>query len=683
MIEQTRRIGFPKVAATSALALLLATVGCDESGPLGAALDDATVQLTALSPGGTAPATPAYKVEVLNGVITKLKANADRGTPSQNAAALILIAQAQAGLAESPASDAAEHQRVMFNLLTGVEGALAQWQINNAAAEAASGYDPAPALAEIEAESEDRDEAVARAEARKTEVDASIKRLLDEAASTAETAKGRRATQADLANQVAGESAVRGEELIKQAAAIGREADALEAGAADLEAQAAKIAPESDEIMLAIQRLTSQRSLLDQSKAEILARAAAYAATARTALQEAAKDAAEIEKIVGELQQASEDGAAAYNKAVEGYQAAAATAARVTMDPVARPQAKLTEGSAKQSLGDVHWARAHGLARLIESIDALANAKPPLPQAAAYKAMAEEARESRAAALEGATEAYQDAFEAYEGAGAKGEAQDRMDRVRERLGKITKATSGGKVDLAAEMAGAATEEAAEEPSGEPADTEAAAETAAAPGADQTTVLGTLTLLIERSKAEDVDGVFELFHARDQATRTLLDTVRPFAVKLVGLDKACRAKFGKGLEATPVGQTLGKGMKGEQFKSLAATDFEVSESGDAATASHTDLPQPLSLVRVEGQWFVDFGGMLGHMGQTPGAADSTAAAKQLQARMGSMMTTLSSDLDQITADVESGKLGSIAAVGKALQERMAALFTGAPRPPGGG
>ncbi len=680
MIEQTRRIGFRKVAATSALALLLAAGGCDESGPAATALDKATVKLTALSPGGTAPATPAYKVQILNEVITSLKANAERGTPSQNAAALILIGQAQAGLAETPATEAAEHQRVMFNLLTGVEGALAQWQINNAAAEAASGYDPAPALAEIEAESKDRDEAVARAEARKTEVDASIKRLLDEAASTAETAKGRRATQADLANQVAGESAVRGEELIKQSAAIGREADALEAGAADLEAQAAKIAPESDEITLAIQRLTSQRSLLDQSRAEIVARAAAYAATARTARQEAAKDAVEIERIVGELQQASsEGGAGAYNKAVEGYQAAAATAARVTMDPVARPQAKLTEGSAKHSLGDVHWARAHGLARLIETLDALANAKPPLPQAATYKAMAEEARASRAAALEGATEAYQDAFEAYEGAGAKGEAQDRMDRVLERLSKITKATSGGKVDLAAEMAGAATEE----PSGEPADTEAATETASAPGADQTTVVGTLTLLIERSKAEDTDGVFALLHAGDQTTRTLLDTVRPFAVKLTHLNKACRAKFGKGLESTPVGQTLGKGMKGDQFKSLAAADFEVSESGDTATASHADLPQPLSLVRVEGQWFVDFGGMLGQMAQTPGAANTTAAAKQMQAMMGSMMTTLSSDLDQITADVESGKLGSIGAVGKALQERMAAMFPGAPRPPGGG
>ncbi len=674
MIDSIQRIGVRKVALACGVAACLALGACGDSNPLADALAEAGKQINALSPGGIVPATPEYKVKVLNGVITSLKANSGRGTATQNAAALLLIAQAQAALAENPATAAAEQQRTTLHRLTAIEAALNQWQVHNASAQAARSYDPAPALAAIDTDAHDREAAIQREQAHLAEVDGTIQKLRDEAASTARIAAGRRAAQADLARQADNESAVRGEELVRQAAQVGREADALEAQAADLEAQAAKIVPVSEEIRLLIERLTRQRGLLEESRAEIRARAAAYSAAGEAARALADKGAVDAETFVRELAE-SEGQPTGYEEAVSGYENAAKTARQAASDSGTRGQAKLSEGSAYQSLGDVHWARAQGLARVIETLDALANAKPPLPEGARYKTMAAEARERRAAALDAATQAYQSAFEAYDAAGAKGDVQDRMQRVRERLADLAKATSGGKVDLAAQVAGAGAGERTDDGAGDEQDAPSSAP-------DQTTVAGTLSLLIERSKADDVEGVFALFHAADQTQRALLDGMRPFAAKFARLDKACREKFGQGLDSLAVGQQMGKGLGADEFKSLTPQDFEVSESGDTATAAHPDLGQPLPLVRVEGNWMFDFGALVASTGQMPGAANNPAAAKQMQAAMSTMMSSLAPVLDRVIADVESGTIASIQQVQQALMQGMgAALMGGAQRPPG--
>src|SRR5688572_17056812 len=99
-----------QIAVAAIPACLLLAAGCDDSTSLSGALSEATSKINALSPGGAAPATPEYKARVFGDVIRSLQTNANSGTASEQAVAYLLIAQAQAGLAENPAGEAAVHQ---------------------------------------------------------------------------------------------------------------------------------------------------------------------------------------------------------------------------------------------------------------------------------------------------------------------------------------------------------------------------------------------------------------------------------------------------------------------------------------------------------------------------------------------------------------------------------------------
>jgi hypothetical protein len=186
------------------------------------------------------------------------------------------------------------------------------------------------------------------------------------------------------------------------------------------------------------------------------------------------------------------------------------------------------------------------------------------------------------------------------------------------------------------------------------------------------------MLLQSAKADDIETFFGLFHAADDTQRAFLDAMKPFAEKWGRLDKACKAKFGAGLDNVAVGQQrMSRGLSADQFKNLTAADFQVEESGGTATASHPGLQQPMRLVRVDGVWKLDIAAALGQM---QGAAANPAAIKQ----MGGLMGKLGDSLDQLAADVQSGKLASVQALQQALMQKFAeAMMSGAVRPPGGG
>ena len=672
MTRNSRRwCGVWSVTAAGALAVL---AGCDDSSPLSHAINQANLKLTALAPGGAAPTTPAYKAQVYGEVAALLSKSAD-GTAGEKALAQILLAQAQLGLADGPVASAAATERQALGVLTRLNSALALWRNHNAVAGAAQKFDPNPEVAEIDGANREKDTAIAEETARLAQVKSKVDALRNDAAGLLAQSKEKQAQSAQLVAQIPNETAVRGEQLLRDARAIARESDALEARAAELDAQAAQVAPQGDEIQLSIDRLNNQKALLAKAREEVAKRATWHSAQAQQARAEAEKAAQGVDTLVQELvetrERADESGGKPYEQATAAFDRAAATATGASREQPLKGNALLIKGSAQQALGDVHWSHAHGLARAAEALTHVVNAAPPLPNTARYQDVLAQMQEQQKAALEAATGAYQAAVEAYGQAGAQGDARERLDRVQQKLARIVKVTSGGTVDLLAQLGGSEGADGGSEEAAPTDDGAAPDEAGAEVAADQTTVRGTLQLLIDRANDQDIDGVFALIHAPDDATRSALDAMKQVAAPIVRLDAACREKFGEGLPAGGAGAP-GAGMPGlTGMNEMTVDDFEIDEQEDTATAAFAASPQPLELVKVDEQWWLSM----------PIQGDPAMAGPMMAAIAGAVNDAV----DQIIPDIESGAIDSPQAALDALTQKITAAMMGggAPPPPQGG
>ncbi len=644
--------------------------GCDNSTPMTKALENANLTMTALSPGGAEPVAEAQRRDTYNKIVSTLRSQSGKGTPSEESAAALLIAQAQIALAEIPSGAAARVDRESLNTLTRIEAAYTQWLNHNALAQALSAYDPKPELAEIESQIAQREAGIKEELANKAAVDAKVTELRAQAAAKAKASAAKRQDEAKLLLQMANQSAVEGARTLEQAVAIRRAADGLEAEAADLNAQAAQIAPRSDQIQLAIDRLTNQRNLLQQARADVNQRAAAAAADAQATLAIAAQDAADIADLVRQLaaERAAQDGGKThYETALETYQSAADTASKAARGTLSKGVAHLTLGSAQQSLGDTLWSRAHGLARLIETFDALAGSKPALPQAGEYRARADALRAEQQAALDAATAAYSAAFEAYKSAGATGDAQSRMDRVLRLLDRAVDSTSKGTMDLGAELS-------------------AGGESAAAGGTvEPGSPLAAIDEMLTALKGGQYDSVFGYLHVSDPQNQQVLDAAPDLVRRYARLDSACQSKYGSGFmslamaQAGPMMQSFGGAPGGDpsamltqamgELDGLSADQFTVEVDGDTATVFPPDDggADPIPMRRgSDGRWLVDLSDFEMIIAANPDAPKYRELILFSLPILGQLF-------DQVTTEVEAGRLATAADMMNALNTRSAMIM----------
>jgi hypothetical protein len=645
----------------------LALSGCDGGDSVEQAIARAAVDLSALSPNGAPAASDQLKETVYKRVLTTLQGQAGKGTPSQNSAAFVLLSKAQTGLAAFPAAGAATIERGCQHTQRQLRTVLDQWQTLSAQGSALASYDPAPELNELARQVQEREASIKREQARKAEVDARVADLRNQAASKAAEAKGKRQEEGRIQQRMSGVSAVEGEALLRQAVAVRRQADALDGEAADLTARAAQVAPQSDQIQLEIDRLTAQRGLLLKARDEVNLRAKEIGERASVARDEARKAADSIAALTAELEKARQG--LTYDDAVRQYETAAGTAKKASTEPGTRGSAELASGIAQQSLGDVYWSQAHGLAQHAALYDALANARPPLPDATQYKARHDEAQRALQAALEGATNAYSAAAAAYKNAGGSPQVKERLEAVIKRLSVSVKATSDGKKDLMAELGLTDTV-----PESAPAGSDPAG--AGTAEADQTTPAGTIQLAINYSREKRWNDLAGLFYFPSEQDRGVFTQVMTLAPKMDRLNEACKARFGSGLDG--LGANMGgigeMGLGG--LEDFSASDFAVTVTGDTATAMpRGGAGQSLNLRQVAGKWLLDF-----ELPSMTGGQNGGATAAMMAAMMGPMGQAV----DELTAEVQAGKYGSIQDVIAALGQKMqAAMMKSMTRPPGGG
>jgi hypothetical protein len=450
---------------------------------------------------------------------------------------------------------------------------------------------------------------------------------------------------------MANQSAVQAEITLKHAQEIGRQAAALEVQASTLEAEAEKIAPQSGEVQLEIDRLTSQKELLDQAREATVRRADGAKAHAQVTADEAHAAAQKLATLVQGLdEQREKELAPQTEKALSTYEAAAGAAKKAGTD--AKGTSQMATGGVRQHIGDVQWGRAQGLTAYAEVMEGLAAAQPALPESSKYKASATKARADAEEALKQATESYKAAKTAYESAGGGASVQERIKTVTDRLAEIVKITSGGTEDISDHAA-------TEAPAAPAAETPAA--TASADG-DSPRV--TLQKLKDMAISGDFSKAAELFALDNEQDREAITQALTLVGKMAALDKAMKAKFGSGL----AGEGAPPGMKASPFEGLAKMDvatIQVTVEGDKATAQIPGESQPTSLVKKNGKWLLD-----------PKNELDPAARAQL-----AMVAPLSKAVDEVIADIKSGKLKSAQEVQAAIAAKM--LGGNLPtRPPGG-
>lgn len=622
------------------LAVTLPLGGCDGDDATAAAIETSKRRLQALAPG----VPSQYRVEVFNDVVSTLKPLSSKGSKSQSATASLLIAQAQAGLAEGPAAEASRLEREALNRIMAIQADLSQWYNLNAQGDGAASYNPAAELAEIDQLVKQRQEQRVGAQNEKSKVDSTVAQLREQAKAKVEQARAKREQAGALQSQVANQTAVQGEETLKRAHEIGRQGDALEVEGSMLEARAAKIAPQSVAIQLEIDRLTDQLALLDAARADVQTRAQTARANAAAARASATKAAAVIKEQFTQLESLRSGELAQQTAAAQsGYESAASSASgAMSQSPT---NAQMAAGVARHALGDVLWTKAHGLSSYANLLETLAAAQPPLPESQTYASKAAEARAGAKEALDAATEAYTAANEAYQSSGSS-LAPERIERVNASLAKIVKATSGGAKDIRSQPSEGGGDAA---PSGEPA-------AAADPDSPQ----ATLQAIIDAQKNGAYSDLVNYIQLRS-------DVERQFVSGFLRADGAMKAKFGKGME----GMANQGGMGGTDLRdieNITAADFQFAIEGDSATATPPE-GEPLKLVRVDGKWL-----LANPMDQTAGDPNMAAMAQ-------AMMPALGKVADEFAAEVESGKYTSYEAAAAAFQQKMAAMVPAGT--PGGG
>lgn len=632
--------------------LAVSVTGCDRDDPAAAAIDKAALDLQTLAPGSLNPPSAAYRRTVYNSVLDSLRAVGDDATKAQTAAAALLAAQAHGGLAEEPAQQATDLERTSLNYISEIRALLGQWSGLNALAAASASYDPTKELADIEEQARAREQERVEQQKRKAAVDEQVAGIRAEAKAKADAARAKQQEAGTLRSQLPDQTAVQGEQTLRRAQELSREADAFEADAANLEAEAAKIAPQSNEIQLEIDRLSAQLELLRQAREQVQRRNETAQASAAQARAEAAKVAEAIRSRIAALDELrSGELAKAFEEAQRHLESAAAAAKRAVGE--SRSAGQMAHGAAQQSLGDLHWGRAQGIAAYADLLTAIATAKPPVPGSEAYQAKAAELQAAAKEQLEAATAAYEAANDAYQASGSQ--EQDRMNRINERLAKAVSITSGGAKDIRIQDAAPSDGETPGEISGE-----GSASIGEAGDSPQATVQA----LIDMQRTGNAGNVADLFVTNNDQERRALQAFMSLTPKQKRLENAMKAKFGTGLDAM-AGQMGGNPMDLAQYENLNASDLQFDIQGDTAEAAIPGVPDTIKLRRQDGRWRVDLAAM-------------GVPLDQLVA-MAAMAPAMGQALDEVTADIEAGKYPNAQAAMMALGQKL----MGTMAPPGGG
>ncbi|GAB5496915.1 MAG: hypothetical protein Phyf2KO_19950 [Phycisphaerales bacterium] len=438
-----------RISAAILLAGLAVMPGCLEEDEVSPALKEASGILEALGAPGAGVPGDEFREREYREAINILKPIASSGSDAQNAAAALMMSRAEFGLAEPKLEVVTEVDAQMYALVSALRAEYTEWSSLNSLAETAESFDPAPEQSDINAKIQEREQSIAEAQQSAESVKARVAELEAQAKDASDQAAALRVREQELRNQTATLSAREALPLHEEAAKLRRDADTFEVTAETLLSQAETIRPEIIDQDLEVERLTQQRDLLVASAQEVAAKAVEGRDEAAKLREQAAKTASRISNLVQQLESMRTGAAqAATDEVRSSLETAASSAGRARSAD--RLGAQLATGEIQQALGTSLAAHSAALRHAATVLNQIANARAPLPTQSAITGAMNSFTGAADTVQAEALEAFIAAADAYESASLRGEASDRIDKVKAEIAETIEALGGPSAEPAQE-----------------------------------------------------------------------------------------------------------------------------------------------------------------------------------------------------------------------------------------
>lgn len=426
--------------AVTLLASGLALSGCEEDN-VSPALAQASATLESLGSPGSGVPGDAFREAEYREAINTLKPVMGEGSEAQNAAAALMIARAELGLAETKLRRVVQAHDRMYALVGKLRSEYTEWSTLNSLAETSESYDPSEEQAKLNELIQERDRQIAEAEEAKRAVEqqvADLEAQAEEASQKAAEVRGRELEQRDQTSTLNARDAL---PFHMEAGRLRREADAYEVEMEQRLNEADLIRPQILEKELEVERLTSQRDDLVKSTQEVAAIAVEGRDEARRLREQASETASRIDTLLSELDTLrTGELDTALNEARSALESAASSAGRARTGD--RNGANLTTGEIQQTLGTLEMTHAAALAHAAAVIEQIAGARAPLPSSDRVQSAASALLDAAEQARQSAIESFTEARDAYESASIRGEGADRIDATTSAIAQSIETLGG-------------------------------------------------------------------------------------------------------------------------------------------------------------------------------------------------------------------------------------------------
>ncbi len=425
-----QRVGIVGLVVACGLASSLA--GCGRSSPSEQALRTARRSMATLHAGVT-PAPTETRRATQQQVVSDLRGATDQLKGGSQVAALILLSEAQAGLAQIEAERATALASKFGSGVLELRAAGRLYASQAALAKALSTFEGETEISGLESQATSIEGELASAMQEKRTLEGRLASLEGKVGELLGKAKALRAEESQVRADVAGMPASSRAGSLERARLISRQADALEKEAAQTRAAAGQVGPLVAVAGMEIERLTTQKSLLVTAVKEIRARKSAreeQAAAARKAADDAASQTAQalasLEALrTGEMR-------SSFDGATQGYLAAIGSAKRATSVAGVsdnRTTGQIAVAGLQQSLGGLEETRARALDQYEATLAWLNGVDTEMPQKDGVSAALSSVREEESAAQAAAGEAYEAARSSLQSAGARGDLAERVEKL--------------------------------------------------------------------------------------------------------------------------------------------------------------------------------------------------------------------------------------------------------------
>jgi len=375
----------------------------------------------------------------LNNVISSLRGVASDGTKSQQAAANVMIARAQHGLAMPKLASIADLERQAMRLAAEIDNEHDTWNELNAIARAEEVFDPSALLRENQTKVNELNGEIIRVKNEIQQVEKRIAGLEAEAADLTRQAEFEANRYGQMLDEAIHAGPVRALEIKQEAHDVRRRSEGLYADADRTNARADQIRPDIDALQIELSQYEGQRELLEKADDDLRQRRETAVAEANRLRKEAGESASRLSDLMDALVELREESIRPERENLLKVLNDASRAARSARSANA-DAATLVLAEIVQTTGDVQRLKADSDGLFVTLLERLIASSPALPDRSEYVALLDEVQAGALEAEQEAADAYSEAADLYERSVnrvSNRSAKRRLDSASENLKRLS------------------------------------------------------------------------------------------------------------------------------------------------------------------------------------------------------------------------------------------------------